>query len=90
MRFHTYTKYTGSWLDALNLENLMEQLADFLLDGGFAGGPSYHPYWGWSGTNDPNSEDSLKQALIRALIESGELTPEMLEEASSRMLSSKS
>jgi len=80
MRFHTYTKYNRTWLDALNLENLMEQLADFLLDGGFAGGPNYHPYWGWSGMEDPSSEDSLKQALIRALIESGELTPEMLEE----------
>ena len=80
MRFHTYTKYKGKWLDALNLENLMEQLADFLLDGGFAGGPHYHPYWGWSGMDDPSSLDSLKQALIRALIESGQITPEMLEE----------
>ena len=80
MRFHTYTKYKGSWLDALNLENLMEQLADFLLDGGFAGGPNYHPYWGWSGLEDPSSLDSLKRALIRALLESGELTPAMLEE----------
>ena len=80
MRFHTYTKYKGRWLDALNLEDLMERLADFLLDGGFAGGPSYHPYWGWSGLEDPSSLDSLKQALIKALMESGELTPEMLEE----------
>ena len=80
MRFHTYTKYSGTWLDAVNLENLMEQLADFLLDGGFAGGPNYHPYWGWSGVEDQSSLESLKQALIRALIESGEITPEMLEE----------
>jgi Ca-activated chloride channel family protein len=80
MRFHTYTKYSGTWLDAVNLENLMEQLADFLLDGGFAGGPNYHPYWGWSGVEDQSSLDSLKQALIRALIDSGEITPEMLEE----------
>ena len=80
MRFHTYTRYKGNWLDALNLENLMERLADFLMDGGFAGGPSFHPYWGWSGAEDPKSMDSLKQALIRALMESGDLTPEMLEE----------
>lgn len=80
MRFHTYTKYKGKWLDALNLENLMERLADFLLDGGFAGGPNFHPYWGWSGMEDPSSIDSLKQALIRALVESGDLTPEMMEE----------
>ena len=46
MRFHTYTKYKGSWLDALNLENLLEHLADSLMDGGFAGGPHFHPYRG--------------------------------------------
>lgn len=80
MRFHTYTKYRGKWLDALNLENLLERLADFLMDGGFAGGPDFHPYWGWSGMEDPNSLDALKQALIKALVEGGDLTPEMLEE----------
>ena len=80
MRFHTYSKYKGRWFDALNLENLMEHLADFLLDGGFAGGPHFHPYWGFSGMDDHNSMDSLKEALLKALVESDELTPEMLEE----------
>jgi Ca-activated chloride channel homolog len=80
MRFHTYTRYSGHWLDALNLENLMEHLADFLLDGGFAGGPNFHPYWGWSGMEDTSSMEALKEALIRALLESGELTPEMIKE----------
>ncbi len=80
MRFHTYTKYKGSWLDALNLENLLEHMADFLLDGGFAGGPHFHPYWGFSGTGNHDSLDALKEALLKALLESGELTPEMVEE----------
>ncbi len=80
MRFTTYSKYKGRWLDALNLEALMELLSDFLLDGGFAGGPSYHPYWGWSGLDDASSDDALKQALLKALMESGQLTPEMIEE----------
>ena len=80
MRFTTYSKYRGSFLDALNLEALMERLSDFLLDGGFAGGPHYHPYWGWSGEEDTSSATSLKEALLRALLESGELTPEMLRE----------
>ncbi|HIE92339.1 MAG TPA: hypothetical protein EYQ83_05530, partial [Acidobacteria bacterium] len=80
MRFTTYTKYRGRWLDAMNLENLMEFLSDFLLNGGFAGGPNYHPFWGWSGLDDTNSVDSLKNALLQALIDSGELTPEMIEE----------
>ncbi|MCG6956470.1 MAG: VWA domain-containing protein [Gemmatimonadetes bacterium] len=80
MRFTTYSKYKGRWLDALNIEALLEQLSDFLLDGGFAGGPDFHPYWGWSGLEDTHSTDALKQALLRALLESGELTPEMIEE----------
>jgi len=80
MRFTTYSKYKGRWLDALNLEALLERLSDFLLDGGFAGGPHYHPYWGWSGDEDPNSMDALRNALLKALIESGQLTPEMLRE----------
>ena len=80
MRFSTYTKYRGGWLDAMNLESLMESLSDFLLNGGFAGGPNYHPFWGWSGTEDTSSVDSLKNALLQALIKSGQLTPEMIEE----------
>jgi len=80
MRFTTYSKYKGRWADALNLESLMELLSDFLMDGGFAGGPHFHPYWGWSGTDDNDSTDALKNALLRALVESGQLTPEMIRE----------
>jgi Ca-activated chloride channel family protein len=80
MRFTTYSKYKGGWLDALNLESLLEHLSDFLLNGGFAGGPHYHPYWGWSGVEDVSTTDSLKQALLKALLESGQLTPEMIRE----------
>ncbi|MGH7476392.1 MAG: vWA domain-containing protein [Longimicrobiales bacterium] len=80
MRFTTYTKYKGGLLDALNLQDLLDRLADFLLQSGFSGGPHYHPWWGWSGDEDERSLDSLKEALLQALIESGQLTPEMLEQ----------
>jgi Ca-activated chloride channel family protein len=81
MRFTTYTKYSGGLLDALNLQDLLDRLADFLLQSGFAGGPQYHPWWGWTGEEGGDrSLDALKQALIQALIESGQLTPEMLAE----------
>ena len=80
MRFTTYSKYNGTLFDALNLENLLENLADFLLQSGFAGGPQYHPWWGWTGEEgDDRSLDALKQALLQALMESGQLTPEMLK-----------
>jgi len=79
MRFTNYSRYSGSRADALNIEALMEHLSDFLLQSGFAGGPHYHPYWGEFGDAD-RSMDALKNALLRALIESGQLTPEMVEE----------
>src|SRR5687768_15262643 len=80
MRFHTYQKYQGTLLDAVNIQDLLERLADFLLQSGFEGGPHYHPWWGWSGDSDDRSLDSLKAALLQALLESGQLTPEMLAE----------
>ena len=81
MRFTTYSKYKGSWLDALNLESLLESLSDFLLQAGFDGGPEDQPWWlGEDPPADDRSLDSLKDALLRALIESGQLTQEMLEE----------
>lgn len=82
MRFTTYTKYMGTWADAVNLRSLLDHLSDFLLNGGFAGGPHYHPYWGWSGTEEDKSPDVLKRALFKALVETGQLTPEMVEELS--------
>jgi len=80
MRFHTYQKYSGSLFDALNIQDLLERLADFLLQSGFEGGPHYHPWWGWSGDDHDQSLDALKAALLQALLESGQLTPEMLNE----------
>ena len=80
MRFTTYTKYKGSWLESLNLQALLDQLADFLLQSGFAGGPYYHPFWGAFGDEESeNSLESLKQAILQKLMEMGEITPEMLK-----------
>lgn len=81
MRFTSYTRYNGSLADALNLESLLEQLSDFLLQSGFAGGPYHHPYWGeFGGDEGDRSLDALREALLRALLESGQLTPEMVAE----------
>jgi Ca-activated chloride channel homolog len=80
MRLTTYSKYQGTILDALNLQDLLDRLSDFLLQSGFAGGPNYHPWWGWTGDESDRSMDALKEALLRALIESGQLTEDMLRE----------
>lgn len=79
MRFTNYSRYSGHHADALNIESLLEHLSDFLLQSGFAGGQHHHPFWGEFGDED-RSLDALKEALLRALIESGQLTQEMLDE----------
>jgi Ca-activated chloride channel family protein len=77
MRFHTYTKFNPQMADAVDLQALLDQLADFLLQSGFAGGDP--GYWSEPGEDGDRSVDSLKDAILRALIESGQITPEMLQ-----------
>ena len=79
MRFHTYSKYSPELADAVDLQSLLEKLADFLLQSGFAGGSMHHPYWGDFGGEEDRSLEALKDAILNALIESGQFTPEMLE-----------
>jgi Ca-activated chloride channel family protein len=79
MRSHTYTKFSPAMGDAVDLQSLLDNLADFLLQSGFAGGPHFHPHWGETGDDADHSLDALKQAILDALIQSGQFTPEMLE-----------
>ena len=78
VRSHTYSRFTPELADAVDLEALLERLADFLLQSGFAGGRYSHPYWGDFGEEEDRSLEALKRAILNALIESGQLTPEML------------
>jgi Ca-activated chloride channel family protein len=80
VRQSTFSKYVAQLADAVNLQALLDQLADFLLQSGFAGGPYAHPYWGDVGAEEGDrSLDALKDAILRALMESGMLTPDMLK-----------
>src|SRR5450756_3090201 len=45
MRFHTYSKFSPEAADAVDLQALLDKLADFLLQSGFAGGDG-QPYYG--------------------------------------------
>ena len=45
MRFHTYSKFSPEAADAVDLQGLLDKLADFLLQSGFAGGQSFNPYF---------------------------------------------
>ena len=75
MRFTTYSRYIPELADAVNLQSLLDQLSDFLLQSGFAGGGL--PFWEEDG--EDKSLESLRQAILKALLDSGQLTPEMLQ-----------
>lgn len=76
---HTYSRFVPGDGDAVDLEALLEQMADFLLQSGFAGGPTDHPWWGETGEEADHSLEALKRAILQALIDSGQFTPELLE-----------
>jgi Ca-activated chloride channel family protein len=76
MRFTTYSKYVAGMADQVNLQALLDQLGDFLLQSGFAG----NPWWGEPPDPDAGrSLDDLRQAILQALMDSGQLTPDMLK-----------
>jgi hypothetical protein len=43
MRFHTYSKFSPEMADQVDLQSLLDKLADFLLQSGFAGPKYEHP-----------------------------------------------
>jgi len=76
MRYATYSKYIAGLADQVNLQALLDRLQDFLLQSGFAG----TPWWGDPGDADgERTLDDLRRAILQALIESGQLTPDMLK-----------
>jgi len=79
MRSHTYSKFSPEMADAIDLQSLLDKLADFLLQSGFAGGKMQHPYWGEFGGEADRSMEALREAILNALMDSGQFTPEMLE-----------
>src|SRR3954464_4340213 len=77
MRFTTYSKYHPELADTVNLQGLLDQLSDFLLQSGFAGNsPSF---WHDEMGEGERSLDALRQAVLQALMDSGQLTPDMLK-----------
>jgi len=75
MKITRYSRYTGEPADAVDLEDLINQLSDYLLQSGFES-----PYSRWGEFDPERSMESLRQALLRAL-EDGDLLPkELLEE----------
>ena len=73
MAFTKYSKWDGVDWESLSLEDLLEQLADFLLQSGFES--QYSRYWG---DEQERTLEALRDATMRALME-GLLSDEELE-----------
>ena len=73
MPFTKYSKWTGVDFDSLSLEDLLERLADFLLQSGFE--DQYSRYWG---NEQERTLEALRDQIMRALME-GLLSDEELE-----------
>src|SRR2546430_2968574 len=81
MRYTTYSRYLPELADTVNLQGLLDQLADFLLQSGFAGGPYSHPFWGGFGEDESRPPtDPLPHATPQPLIDSGQVAPAILPE----------
>jgi Ca-activated chloride channel homolog len=74
MGFTKYSKWTGVDWQSLSLEDLLDRLADFLLQSGFES--RYSSYWDDEGER---TLDALREAIMRALTEEGLLSDEELE-----------
>ena len=70
MKFTKYGKYIGEPADAVDLDELMKRLGDFLLQSGFES-----QFYGLSEMDASRSMEALREAILRALQE-GELLPE--------------
>ena len=75
MKITRYSKYTGEAADAVELEDLINQLSDFLLQSGFNS-----PYSQWGEFDVERTMESLRQAILRALEEGELISKELLDE----------
>ncbi|MGH9862948.1 MAG: vWA domain-containing protein [Candidatus Acidiferrales bacterium] len=68
MRFTRYSRYTGSLADGVDMDELLSQLADFLLESGF------HSPYGFYEMDFERTLERLRQAILEAL-EANQMLP---------------
>ena len=73
MKRISYSRYTGDLADDINLEDLMQQLSDYLLDSGFE-----NPLMRFQELGGEQTMDNLREAIRQAL-EYGEFSQELRE-----------
>lgn len=67
-----YTKRIPSLLDGLSLEELLDEMSEFLLQSGFQ--------YGFQDVSSPRDLEALRQAIIEKLVEMGRIPNELLEQ----------
>src|SRR5437773_37702 len=72
MAIAKYTKWVGSPLDGLSLEELLDGISEFFLQSGFS--------YGFRDMSDPHEMDALRQAIIEKLVEMGRIPEELLQQ----------
>src|SRR5215470_8774984 len=72
MAFTRYTKWIPSPLDGLSLEELLDELSEFLLQSGFQSG--------FREMGNPHDLNALRQAIIEKLVEMGRIPQNLLEQ----------
>ena len=76
MKFIRYSKFKGLDISGINLGDLMESLSDSLLDSGYD--DDY--YWTRERRPQDTSLDSLRRALLQALMEQGLVDERQIQE----------
>lgn len=79
MKFVRYSRYEASEADGLSLEDLLSQLADYLLQSGFES-----QFLGFYEMDGTRTLEELQQAILRALQQGDLVPPELLDELMKR------
>jgi Ca-activated chloride channel homolog len=66
-----YTKWHGSLLDNLNLEDLIDELSQFFLQSGFPNDPWGNPW--------DDARQDLRQTIVQKLVEMGHIPQQMMD-----------
>ena len=72
MAITKYTKWIPSLLDDLSLEELFDQMSEFLLQSGFS--------YGFQDVSHPHDLESLRQAIIEKLVAMGKIPESLLQQ----------
>src|SRR5207249_8849849 len=72
MPLSKYAKWAPSLLDGLSLQELLDQMSEFLLQSGFQ--------YGFRDVSNPYDLEALRQAIIEKLVEMGKIPESLLQQ----------